>query len=522
MPVLGKKTRFIVKFLMVIFSVLVTLVGLEVLIRWDEKIFPIESNQASNSVSEIKNQVLFHKSAKNRGISASTFNIYYFGESSMWGEPYVDTIPILVEKMLQGKIDGKELKWINMAAPGWDINEVSNRIKMVVDQKNVFFPSLVVIYAGHNEFLSYQDGIGFSFRKNDNNPIGFIVSRSRLAYRVAKAFKLYKLQIDDRAFFDVPVVSMEKRKEILNSFNNTVQSTISYLRNNEVPMIISTEAGNYADFEPNRSVFTEDETKKEEFKKNMDEGVENQSKGKIDEALINYEKALEIDNKFAETYYRLGQVYQKLGQNEKAWEAYSKAVDYDMMPIRATSFQNDFIRKLNEDDNTKVIDTVSYLRENSKDTLIGNNFMADGHHPNLKGFLLISELYAKKIASMYLDNTKFVPLPYKEADKMFNTKDSLFGLNSSRATWLIRLATWRYDPTQRLTEADSYIKKAISIYSDDYYSYSLKMTISYLRNNIEEAKKYFEIAKKLNHKAANMYLQVYWVNQIITRALNEN
>jgi tetratricopeptide (TPR) repeat protein len=285
---------------------------------------------------------------------------------------------------------------------------------------------------------------------------------------------------------------------------------------------MSTVVGNYADFEPNRSVFTEDETKKEEFKKNMDEGVENQSKGKIDEALINYEKALEIDNKFAETYYRLGQVYQKLGQNEKAWEAYSKAVDYDMMPIRATSFQNDFIRKLNEDDNTKVIDTVSYLRENSKDTLIGNNFMADGHHPNLKGFLLISELYAKKIASMYLDNTKFVPLPYKEADKMFNTKDSLFGLNSSRATWLIRLATWRYDPTQRLTEADSYIKKAISIYSDDYYSYSLKMTISYLRNNIEEAKKYFEIAKKLNHKAANMYLQVYWVNQIITRALNEN
>jgi tetratricopeptide (TPR) repeat protein len=511
------------KFLMIVFSVLITLVGLETIVRWSENIFPGKKYQEPGFIREIYDEVSVRNRVQKMGIGATTFNIYYIGDSTMYGEPYQDTIPILVEKMLQEKIDGKELKWINLGIPGIDFNEVNRRIKQIVEQKNMYFPSLIITYSGHNEFLSYQDfedWNGFSFKKNDANPIGWIVSRSRLAHKVAKVLRLYRLEVDDRLFFDVSVVSADKRIEIFKKYEEKVQSTISYLRNNQVPIIMSTVVGNYADFEPNRSVFTEDETKKEEFKKNMDEGVENQSKGKIDEALINYEKALEIDNKFAETYYRLGQVYQKLGQNEKAWEAYSKAVDYDMMPIRATSFQNDFIRKLNEDDNTKVIDTVSYLRENSKDTLIGNNFMADGQHPNLKGYTLISELYAKKIVSMYPDGTKFSSLSDKDADKLFNTKEALFSLYTSRADWMVHLSTWRYDFNNRLITADNYLEKAKEIYARTAYYYLTKMTIAYLRKEVPEAKKNYEMAKEINRQETRDYLRSQWINQIIKRALN--
>lgn len=505
---------------MVTFSVLLTLTGMEILVRWDEKILQEKKYQEPGFIGEIYDEVLVRKRIQEKGISEKTFNVYYFGESTMWGEPYLDTIPILVEKMLQGEVDGKELKWINMGIPGIDFIEVNRRIKQVVDQKNIYFPSLVVVYSGHNEFLGYQSGNGFSFNKNDNNPIGWVLSRSRLAYKVAKYLKLYKLEIDDRAFFDTPVVSTNKRAEIFNEFENKVQSTISYLRNNEVPIIISTQVGNYADFEPNRSVFTGDELKKEEFKKYMDEGVVAFKKGDINKALSDYNSALKIDDKFAETYYRLGQVYQKLGQNKKAWEAYSKAVDYDMMPIRATSFQNDFIRGIGENGNTKIVDVVNYLRQKSETSLIGNNFILDAQHPNLEGYRLIAELYAKKIASMYPQNTKFVPLFDEEVDKMFNSDDVLFDVYTSRADWMVRLSTWRYDFGNRLEVAENYLEKAKEIHDRRAHYYLTKMTIAYLRKDVPEAEKNYEMAKKINRKEVNEYLRNHWINQIIKRALN--
>jgi tetratricopeptide (TPR) repeat protein len=441
----------------------------------------------------------------------------------MYGEPYHDTIPILVEKMLQGEVDGKEMKWINMGIPGIDFNEVNRLIKQVVDQKNIYFPSLVVVYGGHNEFLYYQnfeDGNGFSFKRNEANFIDFIVSRSRLMHKIAKVFNIYKLEIDDRAFFDVPVVSTDERKEVLINYEDKFQSMVSYLRNYEVPVIISTLAGNYADFEPNRSVFTGDETKKGEFKKYMDEGVIAFKKGNTDKALSDYNSALKIDNKFAETNYRLGQVYQKLGQNEKAWEAYSKAVDYDMMPIRATSSQNELIREIGENNDTKIVDVVNYLRQKSETSLIGNNFMLDAQHPNLKGYTLISELYAKKIAKMYPNNTKFVSVSDEEADKIFNSDDVLFGVYTSRADWMLRLSTWRYDFDNRLEVAENYLEKAKEVYDRRAHYYLTKMTIAYLKKNVPEAEKSYEMAKKINRREVNEYLRNHWINQIIKRALN--
>ena len=508
---------------MVIFSVFVALVGLEILIRWDEKMLPKRKYQEPGFIKEIYDEMSVRKRIQEKGISEKTFNIYYFGESTMYGEPYRDTIPILVEKMLEGRVGGAELKWINMGIPGIDFNEVVRRIRQVVEQKNIYYPSLIVIYSGHNEFLYYQDfedGNGFSFRKDDTNPIGFLVSRSRLAHKVAKVFKIYRLEVDERKFFDVPVVKADKRVEILKNYEDKVQSTISYLKNNQVPVVISTQTGNYADFEPNRSVYTGDELKKEEFKKYMDEGLVQEKNGENQKALSSYEKALKIDKGFAETYYRLGRAYRELGENEKAWEAYSKAVDFDMMPIRATSSQNEFIKGIGEDKKTKIIDTVNYLREKSETALIGNNYIVDAQHPNLKGYKLIAELYAKKIVEMYPEQTKFTPISEEEVEKLFNTKEALFSMYTSRADWMVRLSTWRYDFSNRLMVAENYLEKAREIYERTAYYYLTKMTIAYLRKDMPEAEKNYEMARKINRKETNEYLRNHWINQVIKRALN--
>ena len=510
---LSPKIKLLIGFSTIILSIILTLIALEIVIRTKERIWPMSNYQTPNFIKEITEETKLRKKVQEKGISSNTFNIYYFGESTTWGEPYLDTIPILVEKSLQGKVDGKEIKWVNMGIPGIDFNEAKKRIKQIVDQKNIYFPSLIVIYSGHNEFLNYQDNIGFSFKKNDENPLTWVLYRSRLAYKIAKALRWYRLEIDDRSFFETPIVPPEKYKEIIEDYENKVQSTISYLRNNGMPTIISTVAGNYANFEPNRSVFTGDELKKSEFKSEMDKG-----------SLESYLKALKIDENFAETHYRLGKIYEKEGENEKAWEEYLKAVDQDMMPIRAVSKQNDFIRSIPEDDYIKTIDAVETLKKSSQNHLVGENYFTDAQHPNLKGYTIISELFAKKIATMYSENTSFKALPEVEIDRIFNTDENIYNLNLSRAGTMLRLASWRYDPTQRLLDAENYLEKAKSnklyINGGKQYWYLLEMTLAYLRKDVATAKYYYQMAKNVSNKSAMEFLKEPWINQIISRALN--
>lgn len=51
--------------------------------------------------------------------------------------------------------------------------------------------------------------------------------------------------------------------------------------------------------------------------------------GRIDEALSNYEKAIELNPKLASVYHDMGQIYKNKGNPDKAVEMYSKAIELD-------------------------------------------------------------------------------------------------------------------------------------------------------------------------------------------------
>ena len=512
-----KLIKILAKGLMILISVISALFLLELIVRWDENVLFLKNFKP---IVTYRNQKVLDKKIKEEKISKETFNIYYFGESTMAGEPYVNTMPILVEKMLSDRIEGKEIKWVNMALAGWDMGSSVELVKSIVDQKEKYFPSLIVVYAGHNNYLGYQEDSGFSFMDNDSKMLGWITLRSRLANRIARNLGLYKLEIDERKFFDDAVINPEAYKEVVRRYEEKVAELVRYLKTNNVPVIISTNASNYADFEPNRSVYTGNKDKQGDFRKEMDLGKETYEKEQYKEALGYFQKALEIDSKFAEANYMMGQVYRKLGKNEEAWNYFSKAVDNDMMPIRAVSEQNDYILEIKESAGVGIVDAVKVLRENSKDGLIGNNLMSDGHHPNLKGYALISEIIAKKIMAMFPGEEKFVKYSDLQISEIFENKDILFDVYTSRAAWFIRLSSWRYDPSQRLKTAENYIDKAIKLKGENFYCYLLKMTIAYLNKDIPEAEKNYKAAEKINKKEARNYLRVDWINKVIKRAWN--
>lgn len=511
--------RYAFRYILLICSILVSFVLMEGILNLADMLNSstakyLQKNNNPNDL-QIPDQLV-----KDNKIQKDTFNIYYFGESTMEGAPFKNIIPQLIEGMLSAHVDGKELRWINMAQSGMDFEDTEKKIYLILQHKDIFHPSLIVIYSGHNEFLKYHDGWGFTFSKTYPSYINMLVSKSNVVRAIAEIFKIYKLEIDDRAFFDTPLFPLEEYDGVIHTYTQKMSNTLALLKESNIPVIISTQVANYADWEPNRSVFCKNESDRSEFQNHMQEGLESEQGNDINNALVAYKNALLLCNTFAETYFRLGKIYQHLGFVDDAWTSYRNAVDLDRMPMRALSSQNNFIRSLSREKIVYVVDAEEYLRKNAEDGLIGYNLMIDGHHPNLKGYLLLAELFTSAIQKIY-PSARFETFSEPETKKLITpTTNDYDSALLDRAEWLIRLSTWTYNPDRRLNKAEEYIDQSLTDNVIDARQYLGKMTIKYIKKDIHNIDKYYEKAKQIDPVAAKEWNQNPWIQQIKYRALN--
>ena len=68
-------------------------------------------------------------------ISADTFNIFYFGGSTMQGYPYqnVVSIPEIISWLLDGELANKPVRFVNFGVSGADIGHNLDRLRAVVE-----------------------------------------------------------------------------------------------------------------------------------------------------------------------------------------------------------------------------------------------------------------------------------------------------------------------------------------------------------------------------------------------------
>jgi lysophospholipase L1-like esterase len=519
------RRRYFYKYVLGIVSVLITVLAIELTLR-TQAAFRAPSGQTKPSAvadyTGNQNRTIA-QIARDRQVAPNTFNVYYFGGSTMEGMPFTNIIPRLVEKAVKAKINGRQARWINLGKSGQNVSYVKARIDDVVQSADVTHPSLIVIYSGHNEFLQYHSGIGFNIAKRKYPKIiDQVASYSHLLHLIAGKLGYYKLEIDDRQFFDEPLFPQHKYTDIIENYGNQLRHIVATLEHENIPVIISTLASNYSDFEPNRSSYCENSASKATFLKKMDEGRDLEIMHDDEAAIHAYREAQSLCSSFAETYYRLGKVYQRLGQADYEWSSYLKAVQFDRMPVRATSEQNGFILSLADGKHSHTVDTEAYLRRHAEDGNIGYNLMFDGSHPNLRGYTLIADLIAKKIQELYPLSTASHMPSESEIEAMFiPTNAEYANAYLEEAAWLLRLATWRFDPTDRLLQAEKYIGNARSKDPNNTQALMELMTIMYLRKKNSLADTYLNQAKQLDQYAAEAWLKNSWVREIMLRATDQ-
>ncbi len=468
----------------------------------------------------------FVAAAQNAGVSEKTFNIYFLGESTMYGVPYGPfmSIPNIVDYRLGGSLRGQPVRVVNLAVSAKDVVYVHYMSELLFRKKEVFHPSLIVIYSGHNEFLKYHP-TDPDFHVSS---IVWLANHSQIASQLFTTIARSEgeiLEIGLRDFFDHDILPFDRRghDKVIDNYKKHILAMVSLTKKNSVPLIISTLVSNYADWEPNRSVFcnsAQARAQKQRFLQAFQDGREAEMQNDYGVALQHYQEALSICNSFVEAYFRQGKVYQALHRYEEARKAFQKAIDYDGMPIRAVSAQNDFIRSLDRFDHVKVVDSLTYLQNHAPNGLLDENLIIDGIHPSLEGYLLIGEAIAGKIHSLFSSGQNGLrPLNAETAKKIFNVDQSkMFDVYYNTGRWISRLATWRYDPTGRLELAEMFFRQAVEINPKSYEGYLGLAMVSFLRRDTPTAESFLQKARTYDAKSVDRYLQNPWIRKLTRRS----
>jgi tetratricopeptide (TPR) repeat protein len=290
-------------------------------------------------------------------------------------------------------------------------------------------------------------------------------------------------------------------------------------RDIQTPVLISTVASNYADWEPNRSSFCGSKADHNELERLTDNGRTKANNGEWEAAIASYEDAIAICPLFAEAHYALGRLRRVTGETEKAWASFQSAIDNDGMPLRANRRQNDFIRSLSSERGAYVVDAVHHLREKSASRLLGYELMIDAHHPNLIGYTEITKLFAEKIQEVFDVDRKIQNVTVETVIEQFDFDDQdLFDVLIFNGRWMTRIATWRYDPQERLARADYIFQQAAKINSNSYEVPLGRAIVAYLGSRPEEAERFLEEARNRSEAEVSEYLQVPWISKVVERA----
>lgn len=300
---------------------------------------------------------------KNRNV----YRIILLGGSSVYNLGSAEILKAKVQN-----ITHKEVEIINSGL----LSQGTNTLIKVLPELLTYQPNLLVIYSGHNEFLStylkevYQkinsSNAFVNVFKNSHiyQLITLMSDRATSALYLANLSNQHKLDfrlssgVDEGISFD-----NEFRNQIYENYRSNLKKMVSLAHNSNIPVILSTVAYNRR-AEPwhvnNNSPYLNDFNK--------------------------------CNNLYAENKYNEAKI------------CYESIISNDTFPVRSTNTQNEIVKEVAFITNTPLSDIDAKIVSSSPHQIPGYDLFNDHCHLNDKGNELLQETIAETIVK-FLQNT---------------------------------------------------------------------------------------------------------------------
>lgn len=334
-----------------------------------------------------------------------TFRIVVQGGSTAAGYPYgYGASPAgMLQQRLQRTFPERRIEVITTAVSAVNSYTLLDFSREILDQA----PDLVVIYAGHNEYLGIL-GVGSTFSAGRRRPLvlAFLAlkdarllqlgRRSLAAASAALApdpeagtrrTLMERVVVEDRIAYGS---SLYRRG--LEQYRANLRALLGRYRDAGVPVFIGTLVANERDRPPFISGHRRG-LDLEAWQSHFDAGVEALEADDPATALAAFDAAVALDDLHADVHFGRGRALEALGRYDEARQAYLASKDRDELRFRAPEEANAILRQVAAEQGAHVVEVEAAFTAASEHGVVGRELMLEHLHPNLDGYFVLADAF---------------------------------------------------------------------------------------------------------------------------------
>lgn len=348
--------------------------------------------------------------------STDAVRIFCLGGSTTYGRPYDDSTSFCgwLREFLPAADPARRWEVINAGG----ISYASYRVARVAEELIAHQPDLLLVYTGHNEFLerrTYPDLV--SSPELVRNAGGWV---SRL--RTVSAMRSLLVQDDpDPAARTSSALPAEVETILdsavgLDAYERDVQledDVHAHLRFNlnrivdlaesvNCRVVLVVPASQLRDCRPFKSQHRSGWSESQEvaFGTAMKTGLDTLRQGDPESALESFDSAVRLDDRFALAHFLRGQALWDLDRTEEAGQAFRRARDEDVCPLRATSAICRIVEDVAASRDVPLVDFVGLAAELAEGNVPGSDLFLDHVHPTIEGHRQLGVALLQQLVEM--------------------------------------------------------------------------------------------------------------------------
>jgi tetratricopeptide (TPR) repeat protein len=379
--------------------------------------------------------------------SPDRLRVYIFGESAALGFPLKNHgLDRLLSAQLRAALPARKIEVINTAMTSVNSHVIYAVAKSIPDDSADF----AVILMGNNEVVGpYGPG---TFNQNFLSNINVIrgiqaLKRTRtwqamqsLILKVSPVEAQQDLKWEGMQMFTRHGVPLDdpRMESVYGHYEENLVSIIETLRGKGMHVVLSTVPVNLRHSAPFLSVHNRNlpQDKREQWRESTRQGAQSAAQGNWNDAIANFQAAMEIDPGHADTHFRLATALEHAGRFQQAKAHYERALDLDALRFRADTRINQTIRRVAArmgNDGLSFVDSAAAAEQASKPFQPGWNLLLEHVHYDFPGTNLIAAGVSRSIVKDLTGKDTYQPLPADEVARRvgypnFDTIDEISNL----------------------------------------------------------------------------------------------
>lgn len=339
--------------------------------------------------------------------AAGTFRIFCLGGSTVQGHPYSKETSFTTFLRLGLEQADPSHRWEVVNCGG--VSYASYRLVPILQECLNYQPDLFLVCTGHNEFL--EDRTYGHLKQSWWTAPGWLANwrlivLMREGLRQIRRFSSTRSTVDQR-----PVLTAEAdalldyqrglkayhhdpqwQAGVIAHFEMNLRRMVRLARAHGVPLIFIQEASNLADCPPFKSEHRPGLTPQERAAWELHfRQAQELYRTDLPRAIAELQAAARIDDQYAALFYELGQCLETLRQYSAAREAFVRARDVDVCPLRMISPLEERMAHVCQEMNIPLLNAHALLESRSSTGILGGDWLCDHVHPSFEGHQYLAD-----------------------------------------------------------------------------------------------------------------------------------